>query len=86
MRYAKKAGVFASSTSSGEVKLWSVGDDSKNCCLPLGKLNSKDWDGVKILRYLATQDSSVQRYVRAEFGAESKTDEECEGLVSAEGE
>jgi hypothetical protein len=60
VKYAQRAGIFISSTSSGEVKLWSVGKDYTDCCLPLGKLNSKDWDGKKMLSYLSSQDPSIK--------------------------
>jgi hypothetical protein len=61
VKYASSAGIFISSTTHGEVKLWSEGaDGSENQCMPLGTLNAKDWSTNKVLGYIQTKDPSLK--------------------------
>jgi hypothetical protein len=46
-QFSKTSGLFITGTVHGEVKLWSGID-----CSLIGMLNSKDWNGPKILRHI----------------------------------
>jgi hypothetical protein len=40
-----------------------VGSDTLEWCMPLGKLNSREWDGQQVLKYLSTRDPQVKKYI-----------------------
>jgi len=52
VKFAKKAGIFVSCTSHGEVRLWELGKGMEDSCRLLGTLNTNDWNTKDITKYL----------------------------------
>jgi hypothetical protein len=61
--YLPRESAFVTATSAGEVKLWAALE-----CIPLGTINSTDWDPSKVTKYI-----KVARMQKA--GAERVRDE-----------